>query len=123
VGDDNFVEDGFTYDKSTPESSASWHSFTQFKCLEAPPPPPAPPQKAMATVTGDVDVYNIAQGDEPDEDGVRGVVIGMLRAGQQVELGDPASRMTGAKSSFLNCPVVTALYGDTCSSEQAPQNN
>jgi hypothetical protein len=30
--------------------------------------------------------------------------------------------MTGAKSSFPNCPAVTALYGDTCSSEQAPQN-
>jgi hypothetical protein len=89
VGDDNFVENGFTYDKSAPESSASWHSFTQFKCLAAPPPPPAPPQKATATVTGDVDVYNIAQGDEPDENGVRGVVIGMLRAGQQVELGGP----------------------------------
>jgi hypothetical protein len=47
---------------------------------------PAPAGKTTATVTGDVDVYNIAAGDTPDENGVKGVKIGMLRSGQQVEL-------------------------------------
>jgi hypothetical protein len=45
----------------------------------------------MATVTGDVDVYNIAADDIPGDDGVVGMKIGMLRAGQQVELGGPCN--------------------------------
>ena len=45
----------------------------------------------MATVTGDVDVYNIAADEVPEEDGVVGAKIGMLRAGQQVELGGPCN--------------------------------
>jgi hypothetical protein len=40
-------------------------------------------------VINDVDVYNIAHGEDPDENGVSGVKIGMLRAGQQVGLAGP----------------------------------
>lgn len=70
-----------------------WVANEAFDCAKrapAPKPPaqsaPAPAAKKTATVTGDVDVYNIAWGEEPDENGVAGAKIGMLRAGQQVEL-------------------------------------
>jgi hypothetical protein len=73
---------------------ADWYSLTPLACstpaaAPAPAQQPAPPQKRVATVTGDVDVYNIAADDVPEEDGVVGEKIGMLRAGQQVEIGDP----------------------------------
>jgi hypothetical protein len=76
------------------EMPAQWYSLRPLACATpaAPPPQqPAPPQKKMATVTGDVDVYNIAADDVPGEDGVVGMKIGMLRAGQQVELGGPCN--------------------------------
>jgi hypothetical protein len=75
---------------------ADWYSITPLACATpaappAPPQQPAPPQKHMATVTSDVDVYNIAADDVPDGDGVVGVKIGTLRAGQQVELAGPCN--------------------------------
>ena len=73
-----------------------WVANETFDCAKrapAPKPPaqsaPAPAAKKTATVTGDVDVYNIAWGEEPDENGVVGVKIGMLSAGDTVELGGP----------------------------------
>jgi hypothetical protein len=75
------------------KSAGDWVTNEWFDCATpapAPAPPPKPAAPRTATVTGDVDVYNIAWGDVPDEEtGVVGVKIGMLRAGQKVEIGDP----------------------------------
>jgi hypothetical protein len=69
---------------------ADWYSITPLACATPAAPPasaqqPAPPQKKTATVTSDVDVYNIAHDDVESGDGVVGAKVGMLRAGQQVE--------------------------------------
>jgi hypothetical protein len=86
------VDDGFAHGtEEGPGSGAPWSSQTPLSCATPAPQQPAPPQKKMATVTGDVDVYNIAADDVPEADGVVGEKIGMLRAGQQVELGGPCN--------------------------------
>lgn len=87
VGDDGFAHG----DEQGPGSGAPWSSHTRLGCATPAPPPPAAPQKRMATVTGDVAVYNIAADDIPDGDGVVGSRIGTLRTGQQVELGGPCA--------------------------------
>jgi 2-polyprenyl-6-methoxyphenol hydroxylase-like FAD-dependent oxidoreductase len=53
------------------------------------PAQPAPPVQRVATVTNDVDVYNIAHDENPDANGVQGTKIGRLRAGEQVGLAGP----------------------------------
>jgi hypothetical protein len=95
VGDDGFAH-GRTNDEANPGSTANWDSTSPFQCatpVVAPPalPPPAQPAdvQRVATVTNDVDVYNIAHDDIPDANGVQGAKIGVLRAGQQVRLEGP----------------------------------
>jgi hypothetical protein len=84
-----------TFDEVNPGSSATWDSVAPFECLTpepAPPAQPAPPPadvQRVATVTNDVDVYNIAHDENPDANGVQGAKIGTLRAGQQVRLEGP----------------------------------
>jgi hypothetical protein len=86
------VDDGRAHGtEEGPGSGAPWSSMTPLSCATPASQQPAPPQKKMATVTGDVDVYNIAADEVPEEDGVAGMKIGMLRAGQQVELGGPCN--------------------------------
>jgi hypothetical protein len=75
---------------------ADWYSITPLACARSAAPPaaaaaPAAPQKKMATVTSDVDVFNIAADDVPDDSGVVGEKIGTLRGGQRVEIGDPCN--------------------------------
>ena len=96
VGDDGFAH-GRTNDEVNPGSKATWDSSAPLQCatpVAAPPAQPAPAQPAppvqrVATVTNDVDVYNIAHDENPDANGVQGVKIGRLRAGQQVGLAGP----------------------------------
>jgi len=74
-----------------PGSGAPWGAWTPLSCDTPAPQQPAPPEKKMATVTGDVDVYNIAHDDVDTGDGVVGAKIGTLRTGQRVEIGDPCN--------------------------------
>ncbi len=72
-----------------PGSGAPWEASTPLSCATPAPASaqqPAPAQKTAATATSDVDIYNIAHDDVDTGDGVVGTKIGMLRAGQQVEL-------------------------------------
>lgn len=86
------VDDGTAHgDEQGPGSGAPWSSWTRLSCATPAPQQPAPPQKNMATVTDDVDVFNIAHDDVDTGDGVVGAKIGTLRAGQQVELGGPCN--------------------------------
>jgi hypothetical protein len=90
VGDDDFAH-GLTFDEANAGSQANWDSTVPLQCATAAAPAPqapaqpAPPQQApagqkVATVTNDVDVYNLKN--EPDG---TGTVIGMLRSGRQVQ--------------------------------------
>lgn len=56
IGDDGFAHG----DEQGPGSGAPWSSQSPLSCATPVPQQPATPQKTMATVTGDVDVYNIA---------------------------------------------------------------
>jgi hypothetical protein len=86
VGDDGIAHG----DEQGPGTGAPWSAWTPLSCATPAPQQPAP-QKTMATVTGDVAVYNIAHDEVDTGDGVVGVQIGTLRAGQQVELGGPCN--------------------------------
>jgi hypothetical protein len=70
-----------------------WVAQEHFDCATPAAQPAAPPPAAQpktATVAGDVDVYNIAADEVPDEgSGVVGTKIGMLPAGKQVQLAKP----------------------------------
>lgn len=87
-----------------PGSGAPWSSAAPLGCATPAPQQPAPPQKKMATVTADVDVYNIAADDVPEDDGVVGTKIGTLRAGQQVELGGPCNPSDWCKVISADLP-------------------
>jgi hypothetical protein len=88
--DDDVHLRGESVDEVNPSSKAFYRSTFPIGCITpAAPPPKSPeeqaPKPVMATVVGeDVDVYNIAAGDDEG-----GVVIGMLRVGRQVELAGP----------------------------------
>jgi hypothetical protein len=65
----------------------SWDANVPLGCADAPPPP-----KLMAEVIGgDAKVYNIAADEVVDENGISGVQIGTLFAGQQVKLEKPCN--------------------------------
>jgi hypothetical protein len=109
IGDvgDSGVATGTTVDQTNPGSTSTWHSTGGLACVasptapapppSAPPPPPAstpPPAPAwrppirpantQATVTADVDVYDVPGGN--------GNVIGTLRKGQQVQLAGSCNK-------------------------------
>ncbi|HEX2286939.1 MAG TPA: hypothetical protein VHI10_19305 [Mycobacterium sp.] len=92
VGNDVHLS-GNSVDEANPGSTATYRSTFPIGCITpaAGPAPQKPPeQPKTATVVGEaVDVYNIAHGDVPDENGVVGVKIGELQVGQQVQLGGP----------------------------------
>jgi hypothetical protein len=75
----------------------------------APAPAPAPAQGTAAVVGEDVDVYNIAHGEEPDENGVAGVIIGTLRVGQQVGVPGPCNPNDWCKVSSPEIPGGTGF--------------
>jgi hypothetical protein len=99
VVDDRGYVQGQTYDE-TGGSSAIWHSLTPLVCAPAPPAPAPGPSKRLgkapasapvaapaaeiATVTGDVDVYNAKN----DPAGT-GTVLGILRANNHVGVLGP----------------------------------
>ena len=69
-----------------------WVANETFECFaRAGQPAPGAAWPKPATVTGDVDVYNIGADEvaEEGENGIVGVKIGMLRAGQQVQADQP----------------------------------
>jgi hypothetical protein len=114
VDDDRYLR-GDSVDQKTPSSRATYKSTFPIGCADAPAAPPVQQQgpqqtpKKTATVFGeDVDVYNIAHGDDPDENGVAGVKIGMLRVGQQVELPGPCQPKDWCK---VNSSAITGGTG------------
>ncbi len=94
--DDAGFAHGTTVDVTDPSSAATWDSTVPLACI-TPAAPPAPPQQnpppaqqdpppaqpaptpsKVATVKGDVDVYDVAGGN--------GNILGILRSGGQVQL-------------------------------------
>jgi hypothetical protein len=88
IDDDGLVHDGVEYLRTPGNMTSKWHSTTPMACgdgtPDAPAPAPAPNPKPLgkamvnATVTSDVDVYDIPGGN--------GKVTGILRGGNTVQL-------------------------------------